>query len=282
MSGDAHVRICESLGVQFPRATRLFVKIRGETHYLWRAVDHEGDVTLLTCSHNNFEGADLLKRQRRHKNFGLVPTFNPKSCRYDSESGCSITIYVNGACAPERRFVMNSLMEKVPVEKTERSMPIHKEWRPFESLREEVDGMFRGYGPDFWRMPERFPVFGREPFWGPMMGRRLAPPIDVIERDHDYEIMVELPGIEEKDVEVNYSDGMLTIVGEKEKETEEKEEGYLVSERHHGAFKRSFRLPETVDPTKIEARFEKGVLKVTLPMKPEARSDERKITVKAA
>jgi len=177
---------------------------------------------------------------------------------------------------------MNKVMEKVPVEKTERSMPIRKEWRPFESLHEEIDRMFRGYEPDFWRMPERLPVFGREPFWGPTMGRRLAPPIDVIERDHDYEIMVELPGLDEKEVEVKYGDGMLTITGEKEEETEEKEEGYLVSERLHGAFKRSFRLPDTVDPTKIEARFEKGVLNVVLPMKPEARPDERKITVKAA
>ncbi|MHA1548995.1 MAG: Hsp20/alpha crystallin family protein [Alphaproteobacteria bacterium] len=174
---------------------------------------------------------------------------------------------------------MNKVMEKVPVGKAGSVAPVQKRWQALDSLREEVDRLFKGYEQDFWQ--DQLSVFDGE-FWGPMIGRGKLPPVDMVQKNDEYEIMVELPGLDEKEVEVKYGDGMLTIAGEKKEETEEKEEGYLVSERRRGAFKRSFRLPETVDPTKIEARFEKGVLKVTLPMKPEARSDERKITVKAA
>ena len=110
----------------------------------------------------------------------------------------------------------------------------------------------------------------------------MVPPVDVIEKDHAFEVMVELPGLDMKDIDVKYSGGMLTITGEKTEETEEEKKGLVVSERRHGSFERSFRVPESVDTKIIEARFDKGVLIVVLPMKAEARSNERKIRVKAA
>ncbi len=69
MSGDAHVRICESLGVKFPRATRLFVKINGETHYLWRAVDHEGEVLEVFASKRRDRRAALKFLKRTMKRY---------------------------------------------------------------------------------------------------------------------------------------------------------------------------------------------------------------------
>ncbi len=71
MSGDAHVRICESLGVQFPRATRLFVRINGETHYLWRDVDHEGEVLEVFATKRRDRKAALKFLKRTMRRYGL-------------------------------------------------------------------------------------------------------------------------------------------------------------------------------------------------------------------
>ena len=106
--------------------------------------------------------------------------------------------------------------------------------------------------------------------------------VDVAEKDHAYEITAELPGLDEKDIEVKQSDGMLTIKGEKKEETEEKKKDFYLAERRYGSFERSFRVPESVNTDKIDATFKKGVLTVVLPKKPESQSKEQKISVKAA
>ncbi len=74
MSGDAHVRICESLGVKFPRATRLFVRINGETHYLWRTVDHEGEVLEVFATKRRDRRAALKFLKRAMKRYGRPPS----------------------------------------------------------------------------------------------------------------------------------------------------------------------------------------------------------------
>jgi len=86
----------------------------------------------------------------------------------------------------------------------------------------------------------------------------------------------------ESDIEVTVAKGMLTLKGEKKEEREEKEKNYYFSERRFGSFQRSFHLPDGVNPDKIEARFDKGVLTVTLPKTAEAAKRQRKIAVKAA
>ena len=101
------------------------------------------------------------------------------------------------------------------------------------------------------------------------------------ETDKAYEITAELPGIDEKNVEVSLADGGITIKGEKKEETEEKKKDYYVSERRYGSFDRYFTLPEGVDANKIEASFKNGVLKVTLPKTAEAQKPAKKIEVKA-
>ena len=113
-------------------------------------------------------------------------------------------------------------------------------------------------------------------------GWAVAPAMDLVEKDKEYEITAELPGIDEKNVEIKLSNRTLTIKGEKHEEKEEKEKDYYLSERRYGSFQRSFQLPEGVDADKIEANFAKGVLTVKLPKTAEAQKAEKKIAVKAA
>jgi HSP20 family protein len=151
-------------------------------------------------------------------------------------------------------------------------------WQPFETLRREVDRLFEDFGSDFWRRPFRA-VSDFEPF---SRAFALSPAVDVAETDKAYEITAELPGMDEKNIEVNVANGGVTIKGEKKDEKEEKTDDRHVSERRYGSFERYFRLPEGVDAGKIEANFKKGVLTVTLPKKPEAQQPAKKIEVKAA
>ncbi len=94
--------------------------------------------------------------------------------------------------------------------------------------------------------------------------------------------MAELPGMDEKNIEVKLSNGSLTIRGEKQEDKEEKKKDYFVQERRFGSFERTFGLPEGVDREKIEASFKKGVLTVKMPKTPEAQKGEKKIAVKSA
>jgi len=96
-------------------------------------------------------------------------------------------------------------------------------------------------------------------------GGLLAPHMDVSETDKELRIAAELPGVDEKDVEVALNDDVLTIRAEKKQQRKEEREGVHLSERSYGTFQRTLRLPYQVDPDKVEARFENGVLHVTLP-----------------
>lgn len=154
-------------------------------------------------------------------------------------------------------------------------------WRPFESLRRQVDRIFE----DFDRIPWQFPVgrafFDLEPLTKRATIWNGLPAVDVAEKDKQYEITVELPGLDERDVDVKVANGVLTIKGEKREEREEKKKDYYVAERHYGSFRRSFNLPEGVDTDKIGASFKKGVLTLTLPKTAVAQSQEKKIAVTA-
>lgn len=150
--------------------------------------------------------------------------------------------------------------------------------RPFDSLRHAVDRLFE----DFDRDPFRHSLFDVEPWWGREPAWPAAPAVDIVEKDNAYEITAELPGMEEKNIEVKLVNGDLTIKGEKQEEKEEKEKDYYLHERQFGSFERRFRVPDTVNADKIEASFKKGVLTVSLPKKAEAQKPAKKIEVKAA
>ena len=108
----------------------------------------------------------------------------------------------------------------------------------------------------------------------------MVPKLDVAELKDRFEIKAELPGMEEKDIDLSIEDGLLTISGEKKAETEEKDKGYYLKECSYGTFSRSVRLPDNIADDKIEAKFKKGVLTIDLPKKAIASPKSRKIAIK--
>ena len=165
---------------------------------------------------------------------------------------------------------------KLPV-KTEKH-EVTPALRPFEKLREEIDRVFDNFPSLLSRSAFTSPLFQAEPFWR-TWSWGAVPAVDIAEKDNAYEVTAELPGMDEKSVEVKYSDGMLTIKGEKEEATEEKKKDYHLSERRYGSFQRSFSVPSGIDGDKIDASFKKGVLTVTLPKSADAAKKEKKIPV---
>ena len=171
--------------------------------------------------------------------------------------------------------------EKAVEKAVERPLAIGP-FRPFESLRREVDRLFEDFGRGFWPAAFRRPFFDIESSWPSPLAMGTGPAVDIAEKESAYEVTAELPGLDEKDIEVKVVDGGLTIRGEKTEAKEERKKGYHLQERRFGSFERSFRLPEGVDTDKIDAAFKKGVLTVTLPKKPEAQKPAKKIEVKSA
>jgi HSP20 family protein len=168
---------------------------------------------------------------------------------------------------------------KLPV-KTEKTAA--EMWTPFGSLRREIDRLFDDFDGGFFRAPFRSSAFGVAPFWRHEVKWPAMPAVDVTDTEKAYEITADLPGMDEKNIEVKVADGVLTIKGERREEKEEKKKDYCLHEREYGSFERSFQVPEGVDADKIDAGFKKGVLTVTLPKKPEAQKAAKKIEVKAA
>jgi len=164
--------------------------------------------------------------------------------------------------------------EKTPVQKDGGGALVSPDlwdWRPFEALRRQLDRFF-----------DEAPVQRRSGDFEPFerfMGWQGTPPVDFVERDNEYEVTAELPGLDPQNVEVKIANGALVIQGEKKMEREENKEGMFFSERRYGSFKRSFRLPENVDVDKVAAHFEKGVLEVTLPKSTQATTEEKKIDI---
>ena len=169
---------------------------------------------------------------------------------------------------------------KLPVKIEKTTTPMSQVWQPFEGLRREIDRMFDDFGGGLWRSPFRGSFF--EPFRRAEVALAGLPAVDVTETDKAYEITADCPGIDEKNVEVKFANGILTIKGEKQDEKEEKRKDYYMRERSFGSFERSFEVPDSVNTDKIEATFRKGVLTVTLPKSAEAQKAEKKIAVKAA
>ncbi|HLH11284.1 MAG TPA: Hsp20/alpha crystallin family protein [Methylovirgula sp.] len=145
---------------------------------------------------------------------------------------------------------------------------------PFASLQHEIDRLFDDFGRNFFDFGRSFPGLPS------LRSADFVPRMNVSETDKMIEISAELPGLEEKDVDINFADDMLTIRGERKEEKEEKDKDYKIFERSYGAFARSVALPPGTDPNKIKANIDKGVLKVTVE-KPTPKV-AKKIDVKAA
>ena len=135
---------------------------------------------------------------------------------------------------------MAEAVTKLPV-KTEEERPLAlRERHPFERLRREMDRLFDEFD---WRSPFRRSVFDIEPLWRRELSWATTPAVDIVEQDKAYEVTAELPGMDDKNIEVKVANGMLTIKGEKKEEKEEKRKDYYHSERRYGSFERRFQFP---------------------------------------
>ncbi len=139
-------------------------------------------------------------------------------------------------------------------------------WRPFQDLKKEMDRLWQEFfGKSY--LPERWEVVE----W--------APAVDVSETEDEVIVKADLPGVKPEEIEINLVDNVLTIKGEKKRETEEKKENYYRVERYYGSFMRAIQLPSEVDVEKVKAQYKDGVLKVTLPKKPEAKKKLIKVEI---
>jgi len=171
---------------------------------------------------------------------------------------------------------------KLPVKPGKSTAPAaERDWTPFESLRREIDRLFDDFRPFGWRLPAQRPNFDVDPPFA-ARGWSIDPAFDLVEKDGEYQLSAELPGIDEKDVEIRLSNGVLTVRGEKSESREEKENDHYLSERRYGSFQRSFQMPEGVDHDRIEANFARGVLTIRMPKTAQAQKAAKKIAVKTA
>ena len=161
------------------------------------------------------------------------------------------------------------LRDLMPIRRKERDVSVRREEEhPFFALQRRMNEMFDSFFRDFEGEP-----FGE---WRD----QFVPTIDVKEDDKELTVTAELPGMDEKDIDVLLERNALTLKGEKKEEKEEKDKNYWHMERRYGSFQRVIPLPEGVDTDKATASFKKGVLHITVPKTEQAKAAVKKITVK--
>ena len=165
-----------------------------------------------------------------------------------------------------------ALKELIPWKRTGNELATRQDsmFAPFDQFRREMDNIFNGFLTDWPVSTSR------------MLDRRLGnfmPQIDVAETEKEVRVTAELPGLEEKDVDVTLTQGVLTIKGEKREEHEENKRDWHHSELRYGMFERAIQLPAEIDADKAKASFKKGVLKITLPKTAEAQKNRRQIPI---
>ncbi len=147
-----------------------------------------------------------------------------------------------------------------------RNLPAQSGRDPFALLHQEMNRLFDTFGG----LAEN------------AFGDNMSPRIDVSETDKEIDIDAELPGIDEKDLDITLAGDVVTIRGEKRSEREQKNKNYYVSERSYGSFARSIPLPFDADPKNVSAKFDKGVLHIAIPKPEQIAAKTTKIPVKAA
>jgi HSP20 family protein len=114
-----------------------------------------------------------------------------------------------------------------------------------------------------------------------LRGLTPSPALDMVEEDGAYRLSVELPGIDEKDVEISVADGVLCVSGETKQDHKRDEDGFMISERRYGKFMRKVPLPTDADQENIKAKFKRGILKIEIGKDTDASSRMRKIEIEA-
>ena len=139
-------------------------------------------------------------------------------------------------------------------------------FREFSTLQDRMNRLFRE-------------SYGSESQQESLSNTSFAPPVDVYEDEQGVNLKIEVPGIDEKDIDVRIENNVLTVHGERKFEKEEKQENFRRVERQYGSFTRTFTLPTTVDAEKVSANYDKGILKIALPKKAEAKPKQIKVNV---
>jgi HSP20 family protein len=147
-------------------------------------------------------------------------------------------------------------------------MPIIR-WDPFQELNLITRGMNRLFQD----------TYGQGSTEENLTTSAFVPPVDVYEDEHNITLKIEVPGIEQKDMDVRMENNTLTVRGERRFEKEEKEENFHRVERRYGSFFRAFTLPSTVDPDSTSAAYDNGLLKIMLAKKAEAKPKQIKVNV---
>jgi HSP20 family protein len=144
---------------------------------------------------------------------------------------------------------------------------------PFYALQRDMNNMFDDFFGGFEMTPRGFFPSGKAGF---------MPSVDVKESEKEFIIKAELPGVDEKEIEVTVTDDAVTINGEKKEEKEDKGKNYYYMERSYGSFHRVIPLAGEADPGKAEASFKNGVLNITIPKSQTAKAKGTKVPIKAA
>jgi HSP20 family protein len=158
----------------------------------------------------------------------------------------------------------------------EKVMSAHKEDQSLGLLQRKMNDLFENFFEDFDMGFGQGPLMRRSDTW-----LAESPSFEVSETDDEFRVKAELPGMDEKDIEVNLEGNDLMIRGEKKREHDEKHRNYHLSEVSYGEFCRSIRLPEGIDRDKAKAQFKKGVLTLTLPKTEQGKAQRKRITVTA-
>src|SRR5271156_6816584 len=147
-------------------------------------------------------------------------------------------------------------------------MTVLTRWEPFRvsTLQDRINRVFR----------DSYSQAGQDES---LTSSTFAPSVDVYEDEHNVTLKIEVPGIDEKDIDVNLENNTLTVHGERKIEKEEKEENYRRVERQYGSFTRSFTVPSSVDTGQVNAHHDNGVLKISLAKKAEAKPKQIKVNV---
>ena len=161
--------------------------------------------------------------------------------------------------------------------RSEEMMPSRREGDPLSLVEREMSRLFEDVFDDFGLGFERGSLLRRGE-----EGFEATPSLEVSETDDEFRVKAELPGMDEKDIEVSMEGSELTVRGEKKREHEERKRDYFISEMRYGEFRRSIRLPEGVDREKAKAVFKKGVLTLTVPKSAEGKTLRKRIDVIAA
>jgi HSP20 family protein len=165
-----------------------------------------------------------------------------------------------------------------------KTAPAKTNGNPFNFMRrfaEEMDQLFDEFGLQTgWHVP-RFLTRGHELLRREtgIVPAQWSPTVDVVQRDGQYVVRADLPGLSKDDIKVDINDDMITIQGERKQEKKEEREGYRYSECSYGSFYRVIPLPEGADPSRATAQFRDGVLEITLPASPPSEKKTRRLEV---